>query len=774
MGGIDFLQDLGIVLLVAGAVGLLFQRFGLSVVVGYLLAGMIIGPYTPPFPLVEDIERIQILADIGLVFLLFAIGMGLSITRLRRLGLPIVLATVLIAFLLFNGWRVVGASFGLSSVESLFFAGLWVSSSSAIIGKVLQERGLTHQRHGQLALGVTVLEDIVAIVLLTVLLSYVGMGDEEPTAIWETLGFFGAFVIFMAITGLLLMPRLLGLLSRRAGTELQTVIVCSVLLLLAVMTQRAGYSLAFGAFLVGAIVAETAQRGQVEKSFAGLRHVFSAVFFVAIGMLIDVTVVVEIWHYIIGVTVLVILGRVFAAWLVLVLIGAPTRTAVRAGLALTPMGEFGFIIAQAGITAAVVPETFYPLAVGVSLLTALACPLLVSRSEGIAALAEKLEPRFLRNGIAYYHNWLERIARLPDENRLWQFSRKRLIQIGLGVLFVSGLLLVAEPVYRTVAGLIGTDFLFPYGTGVLFWGILGGIALFPLFAIWRNISAMALLLAEATSGKLKERVLPYIIERGIKATAALALLLWLWALLPLGAAAGWVFGALIVAAVVMTVLFRRRLILIHSQFELELQELMSEGYHKSSRVLPPWLREQKDFHLNISECVVPDNAACGGTTIGNLALRKRFGSSIVAVDRQGFIIGNPGPQTVLYPRDRLLLLGGEEQNEAARRVLTDEKADTEREKTELDDVQMENVIVPLDSPRAGKSLAELDVNRITGVQVAGIHRQNRLRINPGGNERIQPADELLVLGLPEAIADFRRWLMPVNGREPESGAETEP
>ena len=766
MAGIDFLQDLGIVLLVAGAVGWLFHRLGLSVVVGYLLAGMIIGPYTPPFPLVEDIDRIQTLADIGLVFLLFSIGMGLSITRLRRLGFPVVLATVLIAVVLFSGWRAIGASFGLNSVESLFFAGLWVSSSSAIIGKVLQERGLTHQRHGQLALGVTVLEDIVAIVMLTLLLSYVGIDEEAPAAVWKTVGFFGAFVIFMAITGLLLMPRLLHLLSRRAGTELQTVIVCSILLLLAVMTQRAGYSLAFGAFLVGTIVAETAQRGQVENAFAGLRHVFSAVFFVAIGMLINVATLAEIWHIVIGVALLMIAGRVIVAWFVLVLIGAPSRSSVRAGLALTPMGEFGFIIAQAGITAAVVPDMFYPLAVGVSLLTALACPLLVSRSERIAAFAESLEPPFLKNGIEYYHNCLERFSRMPAESRLWQLCRKRFMQTGLGILFVSGLLLVAEPVSRVVANVTGADLLFPYGTLVLYWGGIGVIALFPLFAVWRNISAMAMLLAEAVAGSRPEKVLPSIIEQGIKATMALLLLIWLWFLLPLGAAAGWVFAALILWAIGMTVFFRRRLIRIHSQFEFELEEMMSEDYHRSSRGLPPWLRKHRDFHLSIAECIVPDNASCGGKTIGELALRKRFGSSIVGVDRQGFIIGNPGPQTVLYPRDRLLLLGGNEQNESARRVLTEEREDTERETVALDDVQMENVFVPLNSPRANRTLAELHVNRVTGIQVAGIQRQDRMIVNPGGDERIQAADELAVLGSPEAITRFRQWLMPEDDRDP--------
>lgn len=760
MTGIDFIQDLGVVLLVAGLVGWLFQRIGLSVVVGYLLAGIIIGPYTPPFPLVEDTDRIQVLANVGLVFLMFSIGMGLSFTRLQRLGFPIVVATVLIAFLLFNWWRMIGTAFGLTGIQSLFFAGMWVSSSSAIIGKVLQEKGLSHQRNGQLALGVTVLEDIVAIVMLTVLLSYIGMGEQEAGTIVETLGVFGALVIFVAITGLLLVPRLLRGLGLRAGVELQTLVVAALLMLLAVLAQRAGYSLALGAFLLGAIVAETPQRGQVEKAFAGLRHVFSAVFFVAIGMLIEVAILREVWHIIIGVAFLTIIGRVAAAYFVMALIGVPTRDGIRAGLALTPMGEFGFIIAQAGIVAAVIPSSFYPLAVGVSLLTALACPLLVSRSEKIVRLIEKCEPAVWRRGIAYYHSWLDRVAVTPGENRLWRLSRKRLLQIALGVLFITGLAIAAEPIYRMLAQTMGDDLFFPYGTVLLFWGALGIIALFPLFAIWRNVSAVAMMLAEATSRREKDKILPFIVEHGVRAIAFLALLLWVWALLPLGVAGIWIFAIIVVVAIGSVLVFRRRLIFIHSQFEVELSELMSEGHRKSSRELPSWLKTRREFQLEVNECVIPENGECGGRSIGELALRTRYGSSIVGIDRQGMVLGNPGPETILYPGDRLLLLGSQEEIEAARGVLARQREERQGEMLALDDVQMETVVVPLDSPRSAKTLAELDLKQVTGVQVAGVQRRNQLKVNPGGQERIESGDELLVLGSPGQIRRFRRWLEP--------------
>ncbi len=760
MTGIDFIQDLGIVLLVAGAVGWTFHRMGLSVVVGYLLAGIIIGPYTPPFPLVDDLDRVQTLSNVGLVFLMFSIGMGLSLTRLRRLGFPIVLATALIALILFSVWRSLGMAMGMTPVQSLFFAGMWVSSSSAIIGKVLQERGLTHRRDGQLALGVTVLEDVVAIVVLTLLLSYVGLGREEASSVLETVGLFGAFVIFMAVTGLLFVPRLLRFLSVHGGVELQTVIVGALLMLLAVFAQRAGYSLALGAFLLGAIIAETNQRGQIDNAFAGLRDVFTAVFFVSIGMLIDVAILREVWLAVLGLTAAILIGRVAVAAFALVLIGAPTRDSVRAGLALTPMGEFGFIIAQAGIVAAVVPESFYPLAVGVSLLTALVCPLLMRRADGIAARVDALEPKFLKNGIAYYHNWLERAASLPGKNLLWKLLRKRFAQITIGVLFSAGLLFAAQPLYGWLKESAGQDLLFRHGVTVFFWGGVSVVALIPLFAVWRNISAVALLLGEATCRGRNEKVLPVLVEQTVKGLSLVLLLLGLWAVLPLGAASAWVFGALVLGALAGVALFRRKLVFVHGQVEVELEELLSEGYRKTSRALPPWLREHGDFPVNISEFVIPDNAACGGKTVGALGLRSRFGCSIVGIDRQGYVIGAPGPETVLYPRDRLLLLGSDGEIDAARRELAAESGEGESARAAFDEVRMERVAVPLDSPRAGQSLARLRIKQVTGVQVAAIQRGDSFKSNPGGAEPIRAADELLVLGSPEKIHAFRRWLAP--------------
>src|SRR3954468_18541914 len=293
MHGYQFIQDLAIILVVAGVVGWICQRIGLSVIVGFLVAGMMVGPHTPPITLVQDVERIDTLAQIGLVFLMFAIGLQLSLRKMRRLGLSLMFATFVGAIVMLNLSRLLGVILGWTADEGLFLAGMLMVSSSAIISKILHETGTNHERSGQLAMGVAVLEDVVAVVMLTVLNSIIEMGRGGGTQVTQTLLLLGAFVVLTGVVGLLLVPWLLRRMSIAADEELQTLGIAGLLFGLAVIAQSAGYSLALGAFLLGTIVAETPHRHQVERTFEGMRDIFSAVFFVAIGMQIDPRL---LWH----------------------------------------------------------------------------------------------------------------------------------------------------------------------------------------------------------------------------------------------------------------------------------------------------------------------------------------------------------------------------------------------------------------------------------------------------------------------------------------------
>lgn len=759
MHGLYLIQDLAVILVVAGLVGWVCQRIGLSVVVGFLAAGMVVGPYTPPFSLVSDPERIETLAQIGLVFLMFSIGLRLSIRKLRRLGASLVFAAFGGAILVYYLTRLLGLVLHWSPTETLFLAGMLMVSSSAIISKILQETGENHERSGQLAMGVSVLEDVVAVVMLTLLNSFVqlgGAGHGKGASLGQTLGTLGAFVVLAGVGGLLLVPWLLRRMSISADEELQTLGIAALLFGLAVVATRAGYSLALGAFLLGTIVAETSHRHQVERTFEGMRDVFSAVFFVAIGMQINVQDLVGSAGLIAGVAAFTLVARMLACSTALTIIGTSPRDALRTGLAVTPIGEFSFIIAQLGVTAAVVPARFYPLAVGVSLLTTLLAPLIVRRSPAIADALLARQPRWLEQGMRYYRGWLDQLQAQAKRNRLWQLSGKRFVQLGIEVLLVSGLLVFSSQMFVATERWLGPDLLFPNGLRVLFWTGLCLVLLAPLVAIWRNVSALSLLYAQvSTMGQPRAEQLARMVETVLKSLSATAIFVWLFLLMPEEGRTRWVLIAVGGVVLVTVAVLWRKLVYWHSQLEVELHEVMTSAESKMTATSAPWLQAHGDWNLHMVDCVLPDLADAQGRKISDLELRAKFGCSIVGIERQGFMIPLPAPDSVLYPRDRVLLMGTTEQVKAGKAFLG---AVSGAADALYEEIMMESLPVPMGSHVSGRTLGDLSLARTHGIQVVGVNRRGLRILNPSAEEHLYVGDELLALGAPARIREFRTWL----------------
>ncbi len=761
MEGIFFIRDLALILVVAGAVGWVCQRVGLSVVVGFLVAGMVVGPHTPPFAFVTEPERVETLAQLGLVFLMFSIGMRLSMRKLRRLGVSLLVATGGGAVAIYYLTRLLGAGLDWPATQGVFLAAMLMVSSSAIIAKVLQETSATHERFGQIAMGITALEDVVAVVMLTLLNWYVqfeGASGGTAATIWETLGVLAAFVVLAGVGGLLLVPWLLRRMSIAGNEELQTLGIAALLFGLAFVAQRAGYSLALGAFLLGTIVAETVHRNQVERTFEGMRDVFGAVFFVAVGMQIDPRALWANAGLIAGLAAFALVARPLVSALALTLIGTPVKDGVRAGLGVTPIGEFSFIIALLGVKEGVLPEKFFPVAVGVSLLTTLAAPRLVRKSERIADFVEARMPRWLADWVRYYQGRLERLTARQRRNRLWQLCRTRFIQVGVEIALVSGVLIFSGQMLDAVERWLGRDWLFPYGPEVMFWVALCVLLIAPLVAIWRNVSALALLLSQAaTRGLARRRQAAPAVEAALKAAAGVLLFLWLVLLLPLEGTARWLLLASGLVALGAVLLLRQRLIYWHSHLEVELQTVMNSAENKITGTSEPWLQTHEDWNLHIIDYVLPDLADAQGKTIAELGLRANFGCSVVGIERQGFMIPLPAPDAVLYPRDRVLLMGTTEQVQAGKVFLAKVSGAAVLESV-FEDVQMQSLRVPEWSRAAGRTLGEIAPAQTFGVQIAGVNRSGTRILNPSAEELIQAGDEMLVLGTPEQTRDFRAWL----------------
>lgn len=749
-------------LLVAGSVGWIFRKLGLSAVVGFLVAGIIIGPYTPPFTLVSDVARVQALSELGLVFLMFFVGLGLSLRRIKRLGLQVVLATALTALGVFGLSQVFASLMGWNHITGVIFAAMLMTSSSAIIVKMLAELGLTHERFALNAQGITLLEDIVAVVMLTVIGSKIHMAGESPRDSGHVLVLLLGFTSLSVVLGLIFVPRLLQRLGKASNADLKAVVVSGMIVGAGVASISAGFSVALGAFLFGVVVAETPFKSRIEKRLAGAQDMFSAIFFVSIGMLIDVRAFWDHAGLILGVSIFAIVIRVLASSMGLLITGAPVALAASSAIVLTPIGEFSYIIAQVGVGGGLVPDSFYALAVGTSLVTAALVPFFAKCAERFGVWVDKVQPSGVRVVLEGYGKMLERAAIRSSQLKVWQLTRRRVGLTIMEVLMFTGVLGLAEPARNGIVSFLERTG-YPAAWLYVFWGVVIAISVMLLTAIWRSLSALSMIYAEVLTMRMDQAsVLRPLVQYLLQTVCAGGLGALAFFLFPVHTAGPWLAGILILAVVLIVGVLWRKIIRLHSRFETSLAEAVDQG--GGSRVVRMARDgDNGDWGMDVAEIVLPDQAACAGRTIKDLAVRSRFGCTILEIDRQGFIIANPKPDTPLYPGDRVLVFGAEKQIAQARVFFSEEK-DFREVETDFDESVLEVMTVPENSYVAGKSLAELEVFRRTGVQVMGIEKGGRRILNPHGAEVLEGGCRLLLIGTDAELRAFREWMEPRENR----------
>ncbi|MGH7805094.1 MAG: cation:proton antiporter, partial [Candidatus Binatia bacterium] len=360
------LRDLAVVLAVSGAVTAVFHQLRLPVVLGYLLAGAVIGPHTPPFALVTDSHTIETLAELGVILLLFSIGLEFSLRKLSRVGwIAVVVAAFEISGMFALGYTA-AQLLGWSHADSLFLGAILSISSTTIIVKALMELGLSRAPFARIVLGVLIVEDVVAIVLLVVMSGFATAGTVELSDVFTAVAAVALFAITLVVVGLLAVPRLLQWLAGFKVREVLTVSVLGLCFAVAIAADALGFSVALGAFLVGAVIAETRHVHEIESRIESIRDVFSAVFFVAVGMQIDPQVLIGAWPIVLGLSVLTIGGKVTTCAFGALACGSPPREAFRIGMSLGQIGEFSFIIAGLGRETGVVSDALYPITVAVS------------------------------------------------------------------------------------------------------------------------------------------------------------------------------------------------------------------------------------------------------------------------------------------------------------------------------------------------------------------------------------------------------------------------
>jgi CPA2 family monovalent cation:H+ antiporter-2 len=665
-----FLSDLAIVMIVAGLVTVLFHRLKQPVVLGYIIAGVIIGPHTPPFPLIRDEETIRTLSELGVIFLMFSLGLEFSLRKLKEVGATALIAAITAILVMLCAGYSLGQGFGWSTMDSIFLGAILSISSTTIIIKVLDELGLKKERFAGLIFGILIVEDILAIVMIALLSGFATTGSFTASAVGWTVLKLGSFLGILLVAGLIVVPRLLNYVARFKSNEMLLIAVLGLCFGVSLLAVKLEYSVALGAFLIGAIVAEARQIARIETLMEPVRDMFSAVFFVSIGLLIDPSLLIKYAGPILIITAVVVVGQVISCTLGTFVAGHDRQTSLRVGMGLAQIGEFSFIIASLGLSLKVTSDFLYPIAVAVSALTTLITPYLLRSSGSVVGWFDRTIPAPVHAWLDLYTRWVEGLG--TESSFAMGLVRKWAWQIALNLVLVAGIFVGAASLRRF--GLQwwpniprGED-----GVKAALW--LGAMLLsLPLLiALFRKLRALCMLLSEMsvtrTAGGENVSVLRSIVANTLLAAACVALMVLL-ALLSSAILPSWkllLAQALIVTAT--AILLRRSFTKLYSKAQFALQETLSQpaAAHRepSTRALPAILRGAE-----LRTVRIPEAAGAAGKLIGELALRTRTGASIVGIQRDETSLINPGPDEELRAGDDVLLIGSQSHLDSAQKLL---------------------------------------------------------------------------------------------------------
>ena len=585
MHAISFIQDLAVIMLVAGVVTILFHRLKQPVVLGYIVAGFIIGPHTPPFGLIHDEDTIKTLAELGVIFLMFCLGLEFSLRKLFKVGATAFIAAFLeIVLMIWIGFEI-GRWFGWNTMDSLFLGAILAISSTTIIVKALNDLKMKNERFAQLIFGVLIVEDILGIGIIALLSGIAVSGTVSSGEVFSTVGKLSLFMIVALVIGILLVPRLLAYVAKFESNEMLLITVLGLCFGFCLLVVKLEYSMVLGAFLIGAIMAESRQLLKIERLIEPVRDLFSAIFFVAIGLMIDPAILVEYAWPIVVITLAVVLGKMLSCGMGAFIAGNDGRTSLRVGMGLSQIGEFSFIIAALGMTLQVTSDFLYPVAVAVSAITTLLTPYLIRAADPLSLKLGKVVPSRLARVLSLYGEWLRSIQPQGEGAMLAAMIRRILLQVGVNLALVIAIFFSGG----YFAGRIGTwlsEWVGDVGQQkALIWGAALLLSLPFLIAAYRKLKALSMLLAEMgvkpeMAGRHTQRVRRVIAEV-IPLLSLLVIFLLLAALSASILPTNELLLIIAVVAAVVVALLWRWFIRVHTRMQVALLETLENSRESS-------------------------------------------------------------------------------------------------------------------------------------------------------------------------------------------------
>ena len=678
----DLLPSLAVILCVAAATTVLFQKLRQPVVLGYLLAGMIVGPHLA-VPLVADPAIAQVFSELGVILLMFSLGLEFSIRKLVRVGPTSgIVAVIECSAMVWLGYTA-GQLFGWSVLQSIFAGAIVAISSTTIIVKAFEEQRVSGKKT-ELVFGILIIEDLLAILLMAILTA-VGTGAGLSAGdVFATVGKLVAFLFGMVVIGLLVIPRAVRYVVSLERAETTLVAAIGICFALALLAQKFGYSVALGAFLAGTLVAESGEGKRIEQLVQPVRDVFGAIFFVAVGMLIDPRLVAEHWGAVLAFAGIVVVGKVAAVSFGSVLAGRPVRDAVRAGMSMSQIGEFSFIIAGVGLSLGVVDEFLYPVAVAVSALTTLLTPFLIRASEPFAAVVDRRMPSRVATFVSLYGSWIARFRQGSAERGAPE--RRTVVLLAVDFLVLLALVIGGAVALVPASELLRDHLAFGRALSRLSVLCACGVVAAPfVVGAFRLVGTLAGQLAgrafpasapgQTDLGHAPRAALRTTIQVAVSVLLCVPLLAVTQPFLP-----GPTAVVFLIILCLLGFSFWRRTAHLHDHVRAG-SEVVFEAIARQSHATDDDAAQGANAQVEVERVLpgfgalvpirVVEGSGAVGRTLAGLNVRGATGATIFAISRSGAPSFLPGPDEKLQAGDVVLVAGEDEAIAAARELFGD-------------------------------------------------------------------------------------------------------
>lgn len=742
----NFISDLALILVIAGITGLIFKRLRQPLILGYILAGFLASPHMTFFPSVRDTSSIHTWADIGIIFLMFALGLEFSFKKLVKMGTgPIITAVSIILFMMTMG-TLIGQTFGWSEMNSLFLGGMLAMSSTTIIYKSFSELGLLQQKFAGRVISVLILEDIFGILLMVVLPALAASNKFEGQELIMSFVKLFFFLILWFVVGIYIVPQIFRSFKKWLNAETLLVFSVGLCFLMVFLAEKAGYSSALGAFLIGSILAETIEAEAIEKVISSVKDLFGAIFFVSVGMLVDPAILLEHWAPIVVIVAAILIGQMIFGTIGYLLSGLPLKTAMQCGFSMAQIGEFSFILASLGITLGVTSDFLYPVVVAASIITTFLTPYMIKLSVPAYKRLEKLLPRKVTR-------------RLSDRST----AGKEVPASGWRVMFTGQLVIVVTYLVLTFSA-IGISFtvILPFLRSLLtHWGgnVVGGLLTFFGISVFLRPIVMKKIHAQQVKqwrlNGAKRSLLFFYLSIALRffiSTLATYYILnylspfkWYWHLLA---------AALLVALITTDRIFgfknqfSKRVKYVSIRLERTFTHNLRQREWKAAARRPGYARTLDRHDLHLSQLVLPNNSAWGGLTLAQLNFGQTDGVMIAAIVRGGNRVNIPDGNTMLFPQDTIEVIGDDDSLEAlAKRMQAEIVTGNKRVLNHRLDIK--HITIGSKSPFCEKTIFESGIREDYNCMVVGFEDEeeesNAINIAVA-NRRIVKGDTIWLVG----------------------------